>query len=154
MDYSKIIGERLREERERLNMSQSDFALLASQHGVSGGTQRSVTRYEAGIQSPSVNFLSVVATVGVDVNYVLTGKPKDGISLAAAKDALEQALIQHMLKPESRMDAEALLMYAVYQSNGILARYDDGTPYVAGSEIKKNVRPKLGRPKKTDTTIE
>lgn len=63
-----FIGSRLREERDRLGLSQDQFAELG---GVSKRTQVS---WERGDQTPNAEFLSVVAAAGVDVQYVITGR--------------------------------------------------------------------------------
>ena len=60
-------GERLREERERLGMNQTAFA-------AQGGVQkRAQVNYEASERYPDVAYLGALATVGVDVQYVVTG---------------------------------------------------------------------------------
>lgn len=61
------IGERLREERDRLGMNQTDFGAIA---GVSRGTQKA---YELGSSSPDVKYLSALQSAEVDVLYVVTG---------------------------------------------------------------------------------
>lgn len=61
------IGERLKEERERLGLNQTDFAALA---GASKNTQYN---YEKGERSPDSNYLAAAAAQGVDVLYVITG---------------------------------------------------------------------------------
>ncbi|WP_371914179.1 XRE family transcriptional regulator [Pseudomonas sp. 28 E 9] len=61
------VGERLREERERLGKNQTDFGVSA---GVSRGTQKA---YELGASSPDIRYLSGLQELGVDVYYVLTG---------------------------------------------------------------------------------
>lgn len=61
------IGERLKEERERLGLNQTDFAALA---GASKNTQYN---YEKGERSPDANYLAAAAVQGVDVLYVITG---------------------------------------------------------------------------------
>lgn len=61
------IGDRLREERDRLLLSQH---ILASKAGVSRMSQ---VNYESGKRSPDANYLKEVAAVGVDVTYVVTG---------------------------------------------------------------------------------
>ncbi|POR62983.1 hypothetical protein BKM10_20185 [Pseudomonas syringae pv. syringae] len=63
----KSSGERLREERERLALSQED---LAEAGGVNRNTQGS---YERGARNPDTAYLAAVATLGVDTVYVLTG---------------------------------------------------------------------------------
>jgi transcriptional regulator with XRE-family HTH domain len=70
---SVIIGERLREERKRLGLSQTDFARLA---GVHLNTQ---SRYEKGEREPDSSYLETLGKKGVDVNYVLFGIASDEI---------------------------------------------------------------------------
>lgn len=65
------VGERLREERERLGKNQTDFGVSA---GVSRGTQKA---YELESSSPDVRYLSGLQALGVDVYYVLTGSRVD-----------------------------------------------------------------------------
>lgn len=60
-------GERLREERDRLGLNQTDFGVQA---GVSRGTQKA---YELESSSPDVRYLMALQGMGVDVQYVLTG---------------------------------------------------------------------------------
>lgn len=61
------IGERLRAERERLKLSQDDFAELA------GLTRNTQIKYEKGERSPDADYLAALATRGVDVLYVVCG---------------------------------------------------------------------------------
>ncbi|MFJ2986588.1 helix-turn-helix domain-containing protein [Collimonas sp. NPDC087041] len=61
-------GDRLREERKKLELSQDAMASA-------GGVQRlSQINYETGKRSPDWDYLALVAAIGVDVQYVLTGK--------------------------------------------------------------------------------
>ena len=60
-------GERLREERERMGLTQTDFGDLA------GVTKKTQMLYESGDRSPKADYLSAIGTVGVDVEYLLTG---------------------------------------------------------------------------------
>ncbi|AST27473.1 helix-turn-helix domain-containing protein [Ralstonia pseudosolanacearum] len=62
------IGERLKEERERLGFSQPAFAAIG---GASKGSQLA---WEKGTAMPNAEFLHDVARVGVDVLYVITGR--------------------------------------------------------------------------------
>lgn len=153
MSYLKNIGARLREERERLNASQTDFALLAAQHSVPGTTQRSVTGYETGAQSPSVSFLAVVATVGVDVNYVLTGERKTGYTTDAV-------LFVVNMVTNGNMSLEDALEHAqlISQKNLVYRETPHGNvPFVSDVVATKEqieaatAEPKKrrGRPKKT-----
>lgn len=62
------IGDRLREERERLGYSQVRFAEI-------GGVQRRAqVRYEADERSPDGRYFEELAKYGVDVGYVITGR--------------------------------------------------------------------------------
>lgn len=62
------IGERLKAERERLGLNQTDFGAL-------GGVQKQAQlKYERGDRSPDSAYLASVSEAGVDVLYVLTGQ--------------------------------------------------------------------------------
>lgn len=57
----------MREERERLGLSQSGFAEM-------GGVRRhSQINYEGDKFSPTADYLTAIAKMGVDVTYLLTG---------------------------------------------------------------------------------
>ncbi|WP_232456705.1 helix-turn-helix domain-containing protein [Burkholderia ubonensis] len=60
------IGERLKEERGRLGMNQTQFAAIA---GVGKTTQ---INYESGSRLPDAGYLAALAKVGLDVQYVVT----------------------------------------------------------------------------------
>jgi transcriptional regulator with XRE-family HTH domain len=63
------IGNRLKEERARLGITQEKMALA-------GGVQkRAQARYESGERCPDGHYLARVAELGADVNYILTGVP-------------------------------------------------------------------------------
>lgn len=66
------IGQRLREERVRLKLTQPQFAALG---GVEKGAQ---IRYESGKGSPSASHLAAAAERGLDVLYVITGRREPG----------------------------------------------------------------------------
>jgi len=61
------IGIRLREERDRLGLSQKAFGEIG---GVEANAQG---KYEGGHRAPKADYLAAVARRGVDVLYVLTG---------------------------------------------------------------------------------
>jgi transcriptional regulator with XRE-family HTH domain len=61
------IEERLKEERGRLGLNQTDFAALA------GRTKKTLIDYEKGATSPDAKFLAAIAAEGADVQYILTG---------------------------------------------------------------------------------
>ena len=61
-------GERLREERKRLGMNQTELALLG---GVVKFTQ---INYEKNERTPDLDYLTKLEAAGVDAYYILTGK--------------------------------------------------------------------------------
>lgn len=64
---TSTIGNRLREERLRLGMNQTEFGRLL------GVSKESQINYEAGKRSPDAEYLSKAVGIHVDVTYVLTG---------------------------------------------------------------------------------
>ncbi|MBS7660533.1 helix-turn-helix domain-containing protein [Pseudomonas lalucatii] len=81
------IGDRLREERERLRLSQAAFGEIG---GVKANAQG---KYESGERFPGADYLASVAERGVDVLYVVTGERKP-----AAVDCIpadEAQLLEH-----------------------------------------------------------
>lgn len=63
-----MIGERLKEERERLDLTQPAFAEAC------GAKKRTLIDWEKGVSSPTAVQLAALAALGVDVLYVLTGQ--------------------------------------------------------------------------------
>lgn len=70
-------GIRLKEERTRLRESQESFAAKA---GVGKNAQ---IKYEQGSRSPDADYLQLVADIGVDVLYVLTGTKRPDLAVTA-----------------------------------------------------------------------
>lgn len=68
MDDVAQICARIREERGRLDLNQQDLADMA---GITRKTQRG---YETGTTAPDLTYLALIATLGVDVHYVLNGR--------------------------------------------------------------------------------
>lgn len=62
------IGDRLRSERERLGLSQTEFGQSA------GVGRKSQFNYESDERLPDAAYLAAVAGLGVDVRYVITGR--------------------------------------------------------------------------------
>lgn len=78
------IGERLRGERARLGLSQVAFSDAC---GVNRGT---LATWEKGEQTPTAAVLAVMAGLGIDVLYIVTGRsaPQGGASLSPQEVAL------------------------------------------------------------------
>lgn len=64
----ETLGERLREERDRLGINQNDLA------DIGGITRNSQGNYERGRQNPDTAYLLAISGIGVDVMYVLFGR--------------------------------------------------------------------------------
>lgn len=73
MEINNSIGIRLKESRERLGKTQSEFAEIAADFGAPGVTRQSQAKYEKGLATPSAAYLAGIAATGVDVLYILTG---------------------------------------------------------------------------------
>ena len=78
------MGERVKQERERLGYNQTEFAELAH------ATRKTLFNWESGEASPSGVALAAWSEVGVDVLYVVTGQHSAN---QPAADAGEQLLI-------------------------------------------------------------
>lgn len=78
------IGERLREERERLGFNQTAF-------GAIGGVQKQAQlKYEKGERFPDASYLAAVAKVGADAQYIVTGERCPGSLSADENELLEK----------------------------------------------------------------
>ncbi len=62
------MGERIKEERERLGFNQSEFAELVS------STRKTLFNWESGAAAPNATALAAWADHGLDVLYVVTGQ--------------------------------------------------------------------------------
>lgn len=78
------VFERLRSERKRLGVSQTEFGEWG---GVSKNAQ---ANYENGSRNPDANYLAAVAKIGVDVNYVLTGDRLGDVSRYPSREFLKE----------------------------------------------------------------
>lgn len=90
------IGDRLKQERSRLGLNQTEFAALGFV------TKDSQLNYEVGRRSPDSAYLSALADHGVDVLYVLTGRRERGgtakvLELAESGASAELRLREHPL---------------------------------------------------------
>lgn len=109
-------GERLREERDRLGLNQTDFG---TQAGVSRGTQKA---YELESSSPDIRYLMALQGMGVDVQFVLTGSR---ISTDAGSLAPDEArLLEHYRQlPEADRGHTGKMVAALAEVAG---RYEVG----------------------------
>lgn len=106
------LGERLREERERLGLSQPNFAAIA------GTTKQTLFSWESGKTAPDGFLLAAYASAGVDVLYVVTGQR----SLAAAEVELLPSDERVLVDAYRRCSADAkrnLIQTAALLSAGL-----------------------------------
>ena len=104
-----FIGERLKEERKRLGLNQTQFADVA---GVQISAQ---TNYETGKRSPDAAYLTALAAAGVDILYVLTGQ-RGGVVLTPREQAM---LGKYRGLPGPAQDAAQTLLGALAQPPGV-----------------------------------
>lgn len=79
------IGERLKEERERLRLTQPAIASAADT------TKQTQHAYETDRTPPKASYLAAIAILGVDVAYVITGER----ALNTARTPMEVALLEN-----------------------------------------------------------
>lgn len=77
--------ERLREERKRLGLNQTQMAGLAAVQ------KQAQVHYEAGDRSPNAAYLTAIAAAGADILYILTGQRDGPAPVALTED--ERALL-------------------------------------------------------------
>lgn len=102
------IGKRLREEREQLGKSQTEFGTLG---GVLKGAQ---INYEQDKRQPDAAYLAAIAAAGADVLYILTGarsgqtqSTQEAMNPGRLRMAViltEDAAAVRQLTPEQRAD--------------------------------------------------
>ena len=91
------VGIRLRAERKRLGLTQSQ---LGARGGVSLGSQHA---YESGIHRPDTRYLALIAEAGIDMQYVVLGlktepRPPSSVDWKAMEEIgllIEQSETEH-----------------------------------------------------------
>ncbi|MBQ1766857.1 MAG: helix-turn-helix transcriptional regulator [Aquincola sp.] len=121
------VGSRLREERDRLGLTQEAFG----RHG--GVQKRAQITYEADERSPDAAYLSALATHGVDVVYVLAGVRSE----ATLSDEESALITMWRATPPDRH--QALLHVAAALSDNNPAR----SALVHGMPVPKRMAPSL-----------
>lgn len=108
------IGDRLREERERLGFSQPAFAALA------GTTKKSQIDYEKGQTFPKANYLEVIAAEGADIQYIITGRRSKPITASNPREAALLDNYRHCAE-EDRATIERVALNAASTKQGGLS---------------------------------
>jgi transcriptional regulator with XRE-family HTH domain len=73
------IGNRIKEERERMKLSQTSFADLVGVH------RKSQANYETDQRNPNTAYMKAMATAGIDVGYIITGERFENIASTATE---------------------------------------------------------------------
>ena len=96
------LHERLKAERERLGFTQPDMATLTKV----GKT--TVINWEKGTSSPTAAHLELLAKVGMDVLFVVTGAHAGGVAPAPTLTAEETTMLSYFRKASSAVRKAAL----------------------------------------------
>ena len=76
-----FIGDRLKEERDRLGLTQEQMA------GRLGVTQKTQGLYDRSQREPKSDYLDAMVALGGDVLYVLTGEPTNEYGTSEMQEA-------------------------------------------------------------------
>lgn len=111
MLISEGVGERLREERERRDLTQQQFGAL---NGVSRGTQKN---YELGtaVGAMDLKYLAALEANGIDATYVLTGRRTIDAGISGEEHVL---LEQYRAIPEQDQRALRRFLKAMFDDAG------------------------------------
>lgn len=97
------IGSRLKEERQRLGLSQP---ALANMGGVSKNTQ---VGYEKDTSHPDAAYLAAVANKGVDFVYVVTGKHLEELNRDVSSEEMQVLFFWRKLSEEDKQTVKQIL---------------------------------------------
>lgn len=114
MNRSVLIGERIREERQRLGKNQTDFG------GAGGVTKKTQMLYESGDRSPDASYLSDIATYGADIQYIVTGQHPERLPAPPLKAEVLEAVIEWL---EDRLARSRKSLSPEKKAHAILLAY-------------------------------
>jgi len=93
------IGDRLREERERLELNQEQL-------GVIGGVRKQAQLlYEKGERHPDSQYLAAIAAGGADVLYILTGQRSQPVAEVALLPGMDRDLLDNFHAAPAQVQA-------------------------------------------------
>ncbi|MBL4783003.1 MAG: helix-turn-helix transcriptional regulator [Porticoccaceae bacterium] len=110
---SKLVGERLASERERVKLKRLDFGVLG------GVKEQAQGRYERGERAPDTDYLEELHKGGVDVNYVITGQRVSGDTNSGYTIQRYQ-LASEALEPVLAVQAKLNLLFSAEQIKTLL----------------------------------
>lgn len=99
------IGDRIKEERNRLGFNQEDFAELAGL----AKTKAAQSNYENGHRAPNADYLARLDAAGADIFYIITGKRVWEREVPLSPDELEMLELYRAAKKEIRAAARRVL---------------------------------------------
>ncbi|MCY1414717.1 hypothetical protein D9M71_301760 [compost metagenome] len=118
------IGARIREERERLGLTQRIF-------GEVGGVEPNAQgKYESGERTPKADYLAAVAGRGADVLYILTGE-RTPTPLGHLSQVEERVLGCYRVLQQEDQDALHRLVITLAGQCAIMARKTRLAPFTS-----------------------
>jgi len=138
--HSVTFGERLRDERLRLGLNQTEFGELG------GVTKKTQSLYESGDRSPDAKYLQSLFSIGVNLNYVLTGHGEEGylpnlFDLSEEGLAIEKKLSRGR-RPANKSAIESSRGSGVLLSTVSAAKAHDDSRRRAMLKMERHVVPK------------
>lgn len=103
-------GSRLREERDRLGLTQAQLAVAAGVQRLAQG------QYENEVRSPTVRYLAAIGEKGIDLSYVLFGRKtllSSEETRSVEKQVFELVEKYALVQPDRKLGAEA--RYAMFE---------------------------------------
>ena len=125
-----MIGQRLKQERQRLKLTQPEFAELALTK------KRTLIDWEKGVSSPTAPQLAAMANAGVDVLYVITGQKVEVQNLAPDEELLLESYRQLSAGERRALLSGILSGQALGGGSGMEVSGDGNR--VAGRDYKEN----------------
>jgi len=135
MTIPKDFGERLKAERKRLKLSQTELSEI-------GGVGRlAQSQYESEQSSPTTRYLSAISSAGVDLTYLILGiRPETSALTPEQQDRVERKAFEWVeiyadAQSDGKLSAESRrFMYQIFRN--ILAQVELG-------EIPADLAPKM-----------
>ncbi|WP_025872454.1 helix-turn-helix domain-containing protein [Methylobacillus glycogenes] len=131
-------GKRLKSERKRLGLTQTDF-------GDKAGVQRFTQyQYEAEVNSPSVRYLASILEIGVDLTFLLFGVRVDHMALPSKEMQMIERKVFDLLDQNEKTLGESLtpekryVMFDLIRSHLVQSKLNESTNQLSASYLEKN----------------
>lgn len=129
--------DRIKEERKKLNFTQSAIAELL------GIKRETWSRYEAGSISPGMDVLIAFSKIGADIQYILTGEKQIGLILSKEeKELIELYRVASLATKASTLGA---LTAGITQQSGTKQIFHGSVGQVNADSIVNNFGAKKKR---------